>query len=71
MDMKKDNVNLQPKVMLKFRYHCDSCSGRAFYGATPFVFATRPCACCGKTLEYKAENWLPVTYQPELDKINR
>lgn len=69
--VKTSNANLQPKTILRFRYFCDACTGRAFYGATAFVFATRPCACCGAVLTYKPENWLEVTYQPEFDKINR
>lgn len=67
MNQKTESKNLP----IKFRYFCPHCTERAVYAAQPFVFKNRICQHCGKRIsEYDPANWIEITDQEELEKVN-
>jgi rRNA maturation endonuclease Nob1 len=64
-------VEKAAKEGFKYRYFCEGCTNIAFMGVTPFRWSGElSCAVCGKRLDCKPENWLPLSKEElkELDK---
>lgn len=64
--MKDENKRDEQDTRKKWRYFCEGCTNRAFYGITPFEWdGLAACMECGKGLEYKPENWMRLSKEEE------
>lgn len=70
-ETKKEESKVETKKQLKFRYACPHCTERALYATEPKEFKSITCLNCKKPInQYDPGNWLPVTDEKELIKIN-
>ena len=53
-------VEVVNKVVNKFRYFCEACTGIAMVAEIPEVVKTVKCAVCGKEQTAKKENWIKI-----------
>lgn len=59
------------KLVKKWRYYCEACTGRAVYAVDKHVFNQVTCRSCGANITtYNPGNWFEVTDPEEFAKIN-
>lgn len=56
--MKKEVKKVEKTT--NFRYVCVSCTNTGFYSELDAPFKSKICQSCGKTLEYKHENYIKL-----------
>lgn len=45
---------------IQFKYHCERCSGTAFYASEKIKFGKKLCDSCGQEVECKEENYIAI-----------
>lgn len=66
--MSKPVITAKPIVM-RYRFYCPACTGRAFYAPVKHAFNNVTCQHCGALVSYDPNGWFELSPE-EFAKVN-